>query len=213
MITERTNPRMTQAIWLGQIWRGAIAERAHSTADHIIDLSQAQIAMTADCDEADPVKMRKLVKAATFPRRARRYLERNWVLNTGLSRDRDQVSIALASKRTEKAIDQALEGLRLSATKLTEASGPEFVRITDRVAEALSGETNTLRDLHGEGTGVLLREILGLPGDAAHCEKLTNPEVLECALLALERFGVTVAPELYESLQVNLDDESLPEPA
>lgn len=203
MITNRTTPRRAVEQWLIDAVRKAVAEKASLTAENLLDGSQAFLAMTASSDEADPDEMSKILNRGDFTRRASRYLDKNWTLNTGLTLDEDGAFSEIQRRDFPKAADQALEGLREAAGRVTEINGPSIAELTEVVVINLTDKSNPLHALHGEGTGILLREVLGMPGDIAPCCNITDTGVLTCALRAMHLLGVDVAPEAYASL----DDE------
>ncbi|MBW3243717.1 hypothetical protein KUV57_13675 [Epibacterium sp. DP7N7-1] len=200
MITKRTTPRRVVEQWLTEAVRKAVTEKATLTAESLLDTSQAFLAMTASSDEADPDDMEKILNRSDFLLRACRYFEKNWTLNTGLTLDESGAFSEIQRNDFRQAVDQVLEGLREAAGRVTEISGPAITELTETVMTNLIDKSNPLHSLHGEGTGILLREVLGLPGDVAPCRNVTDVRVLTCALRAMHLFGVDVAPEAYESL-------------
>jgi hypothetical protein len=201
MITNRTTPRRAVEQWLIDAVRKAVAEKAQLTAESLLEGSQAFLAMTASSDEADPAEMATLLNRGDFERRANRYLEKNWTLNTGVTLDQSGAFAEIQRRDFPKAADQALQGLREAAGHLSDVSGPVIADLTEKVMDSLTDKSNPLHHLHGEGTGILLREVLGMPGDVAPCRNITDTGVLTCALRAMHLLGVDVAPEAYRSLE------------
>lgn len=179
MITERMNPRRTVAIWLQQMTRSANSEKANYTRDMLVEFSEPILSMTAAAEAALPVKMKMLLESGTYPRKAIKYFEDNLILNTGL-RELDDAG---------KPINWDFEGTdvaRQALTALVERTSDEgygdplkVSRICDEIAMELSQKDNPMHKMHGEGTGILLREILGLPGDASFAETLTDERVID----------------------------------
>lgn len=201
MITNRTTPRRIVEQWLIDAVRKAIAEKAPLTAENLLDSSQSFLAMTASSDEAAPDEMSRILNRGDFIRRASRYLDRNWTLNTGLTLDESGAFSEIQRRDFPKAADQALQTLRELAGRVTEISGPAIADLTEAVMTKLCDKENPLHDLHGEGTGILLREVLGMPGDVTPCRNITNNDVLTCALRAMHLLEVDVAPEAYAALE------------
>ena len=81
--------------------------------------------------------------------------------------------------------------------RLERFSGPIAAELTTEVAKKLFA-----KDLvnHGEGSGILLREAVGLPGDEESCKLIIEPAQLGNALLALRKLGVEVAPSAFDSI-------------
>lgn len=200
MITKRTTPRRVVLQWLTDAVAKARAEKAELTAETLIETSEGFMAMTAACEAPEPAEMMSVVTRIDFPARALKYLERNWCLNTGLLVGNGLVPSEAERTAVKEAVIQAYEALQHAAGTMTDISGSLICDITERAASSLSVDTNALKGLHGEGTGILLREILGMPGDVAACMNITNPASLHCALLALEQLGIDVTHEAFDKV-------------
>ncbi|MEP3666047.1 MAG: hypothetical protein ABJN42_04845 [Roseibium sp.] len=197
MITERMNPRLTMLNWLQGLKRAAQSGPDEYLEDKILEMSEPMMAMTASSEAADPIKMRALLERDDFSATARKYLIKNWPLNIGLREGSSELDKARYDEKILKGVNQALAGIWFETGPVTEASGKALSDRIDAVAEKLTEDD---RDLHGEGTGILLREVIGLPGDAYVCALIQDEDVLENALLGLRQLGVQIEPSAFEDI-------------
>lgn len=201
MITGRTTPRTVMTQWLSELNKGALAEGAEHTSENLTGLSQSILTMVASSDEADIDKMKALTSKDSFQDHAKRYMLRNWFLNTGLNVVKQPESVRIHLSEVSGAIDEAINTLVQVAGEVDDISGPRIAEMTNQVAETLGHKDHPSHELHGEGTAILLREVLGMPGDERPCKNITNKEQLEVALNAMVKLGVDVTPTAYVDLQ------------
>lgn len=191
MITERMNPRQTMLVWLGNLHRKAVGEKAEHTAEEIESLAEPMLSMTASSEAADPSKMRSLIEGGRYPATAQRYLERNWALITGLPpREPSE------NERHKVAVGNAASEAIRRLTDHVSAAGPDtlqkIVQITRQVAKVLSGNPGESSKMHDDGTAILLREAIGLPGDEGVALMVSDDRVVLNAALALGTLGAEI---------------------
>lgn len=214
MITQRTNLRMNVHQWLMEIARTAKAENAEHTLEKIQEIASPILAMTAASEAADPVKMQGFLRQETFPERAERYIQRNAGLAVGLPPIGNDVSLAAKVGYEDSCRDYAraalvtLRGLRIEAGDITGKGLSDKIEATSATMpktfpNAVEGPDSDL--------STLLREVVGLPGDACICELITDPAVLANAGHALRQLGAEVAPEAFVALGVEDPDGLVPE--
>lgn len=191
MITERMNPRLTVFNWLGTLHRKAVGEKAEHTAEEILELAEPMLSMTAASEAADPEKMRALVEGDRYPAIAQKYLEKNWVLITGMP-PRGEFEKKAYQAVVSNAAREATRRLTDHVTASRPDSLEKIVAITEQVGKVLSGIPGAESAMHGDGTAILLREAIGLPGDEGVALMVRDDQVVLNAALAIRKLGATI---------------------
>ncbi|WP_411839859.1 hypothetical protein [Paracoccus sp. ME4] len=191
MITERMNPRQTMLIWLGNLHRKAVDEKAEHTAEEIESLAEPMLAMSAASEAAEPSKMRTLIEGERYPASVQKYLVRNWALITGLP-PRDPAEMEHHKTAVEQAASEAVRRLTDHASAARPDTLEKIVQITGQVAKVLSGIPGESAKMHGDGTAILLREAIGLPGDEGVALMIGDDRVVLNAALAMRKLGAEI---------------------
>lgn len=200
MITERMSPRRTVYLWLDGLRRVSASAKPVSDLieDRVVELSEPILAMTASSPAADPEKMLALLRSDRYASSAQRYLMNNWILNLGLPDSADPASRQAHLAACAAGAQEALA--RLAGESIPgKATAAGISDMMDRIAAELRSPDNPGHERHGEGTGILLREVIGLPGDADVCLMVTDPAVLRNAVAALRQLGVALGDDLTAS--------------
>ena len=193
MITERpsSTPRVMVELWLREAMKRAENEGAEFTVDKLAEISEPILSMVASSEAADPQKMRDLVARTDWPNRAHVYLTRNAPLLTGIS---GSSGLDASEMQTREAIARKIiTQIRVTAGVVTDGSAETLSAIAEQVAKDLRPENrlvghNNLWD--GDAAAVLVREVLGLPGDHERCLEVTDPQILRNALDGMAGLGV-----------------------
>lgn len=209
MITLRTTHREAVFRWVNEIARLAHSEKAEFTLERIHTLSEPIFSMLAASSAADPQEMAVLVARADFPDRAERYLSKNAFLNIGIFAPKSSSGREAFVARSRAVAQDALAIFVREMPIVESLSGAHISNLIDALAEAHFCTPAGFAAGHGHATPILLREVLGLPGDAEVCEREDRPEVLINAGRALRALGVELAPAITEKLD---DAEGAPRP-
>lgn len=166
--------------------------------------------MTAASEAADPELMKALLGKDSFKVRAVRYMDKNAFVGLGLPPVAGlaaKISFADLSLNFAEAAIATLEGLRLEAGDLT---GKRLSEMLDEASARMPKDYPNSVEGTDDDLATLLREVVGLPGDAYVCEMITDPAVLANAGHALRRLGAEVAPEAFADLGVEDPDGLAP---
>ena len=202
MITKRMNNREAVYMWLAEIAKMANSENAQFTKDHVEKIAEPIFSNLASSNAADPVKMKDLLESGRYPTKAVKYLEKNWFINIGIpDMPGTEASKAAFDGRCQEA---AVQALRIMTREMGPVSDITGKGISDSI-EAISQDHFITKEAFekdmGHGAPILLREMLGLPGDTDVCEMVTDPAVLENAGRALQALGIEVEPEAFRDLR------------
>lgn len=197
MITRRTTPRTTVHLWLAQLARTATSENAEHTLEKLRETAEPILAMTASSEAAPAADMNTLLDSGRYIKVARRYLKDNWVMLTGLKSDPFAPGEEAMTQAATEAVSKLIEAVEIEGCE----NIPLVSAICDRIAEDLASMDKSGRGLHGEGTGILLREILGLPGDAYVANLITDEAVAKNMREALTQ--LQNAPEFAPAREIS----------
>ncbi|MFG6080493.1 hypothetical protein ACEUZ9_001097 [Paracoccus litorisediminis] len=198
MITDRITPRQTVKTWLDQLAAGARAEKASTTQETIVEMSSALLSMVTSSHTVDPAKMRELIEGGDFVKRALTYFAKNWVLVSGIAGERNPVLIARQGEEAKLAAHIALLTMVTQASDLDQISGPALVDLTESAGSDLSRRPDQGNPWPADAIAILLREVLGLPGDAQPAREVDDPAVLLNAARALVTLGARLPVPLLE---------------
>lgn len=186
MITKRINARRTVEVWLNEVIATAKAEKAEITQDKLETLREPLMYMTASSEAADPEEMEKIL-TGRYEEKVVKYLQKNWSL----------VGLKGSEKTCPEATARiAISGLSKVAGEFSDGSAKGIISLTERAAMYASS-FDEIPEASEEAVSILLREALGLPGDAAHAGLITDNAVLRNALDGLSQLGVAVQPDAY----------------
>lgn len=198
MITKRMNNREAVYMWLAEIAKMANSENAQFTKDHVEKIAEPIFSNLTSSNAADPAKMKELLDSGRYPTKAVKYLEKNWFINIGIpDMPGTPASHALFNGRCQEAAVQALRIMTEEMGPVSEITGKAISDSIEEISKRHFVTTEGFAKDFGHGAPILLREMLGLPGDADVCEMVTDKAVLENAAHALEALGVMVEPDAY----------------
>lgn len=196
MITKRITFRQTVAIYLSEILTAARNEKAAQTELVIDDNVEPILSLTAYGGAAPVPDMLALLEKDNFPNTAMRYLDKNWLLIDGIVRAaeirRPDGTLTLAGSWRKSEISRLLEELKTAIPPITSFDLPGLLADIDSAALAFKGNR---AKVHADSVAVLIRETIGLPGDADVAARMPQEQV-QIAVMALAKLGVTVEPDL-----------------
>lgn len=211
MITERTTVRTNVAQWLNKIAMVARSEKAGGTEEMVIETSEPILYMCASQGAAPADKMRALLERGDFERKAQKYLATNAILLLGIQKGGESAREA-HTRECEEVATHMLRVLRETAPVIISLRPEALVRVTDAVnmtlrsfpmAEGPSERSRITRAQEifgGDAPSILLREVMGLPGDEDATLSVTDADVAFNAGLALRALGAEVAPEAFAAI-------------
>lgn len=198
MITERMNNRQIVYLWLAEMSKTAHSEKAEFTQNKIEEMAEPIFSNLASSNAADPARMKDLLESGRYPKKAVEYLTKNWFINIGIPDiPGTEASKAAFDGRCQQAAVRALRILTAEMGPVSEITGKAISDSIEEISKRHFVTKEGFAKDFGHGAPILLREMLGLPGDADVCEMMTDKAVLENAAHALEALGVTVEPDAY----------------
>lgn len=214
MITDRVSHRSIVALWLAEIAKTSHAEKAPITESKIIEMSEPILHMVASENAAPADRMRKLLDLGNYEDKAFRYLAKNAMILVGIREGADEAAVTNHDRTCRQIAREILDHMTHHIGQVTSLEPQAIVDQTERV-------NLTLRESHvadvnniysGDASTILMREVLGLPGDYTAMMSLRDPEVAVNAGLALRRLGIDVSPEAFTSIGMRDPDEDGPQP-
>lgn len=209
MITNRTNARDVVFRWLLEIAKTAKSENADRTLEKTMTLAEPILSQVASSPAADPEKMTALVARDDFAAIARLYVSKNAFVNLGIFTPGNtavrEVFIAKCRSVSEEAIDIFVKNVGT----ITDLSGRGISDAIEAVSVKHFCTEAGFAAGHGYGTPILLREMLGLPGDADVCATETRPQVLLNAGKALFAIGVSLSVEARSTSGIKTTEDVL----